>query len=154
LLGALLLGPWIAHVEPAKAQTFKTICSFPGTYPLSDPYYGSFDTNLTGAGPWCTLFLPQNVLYGTTSIGGTSGTGTIFSLSLQPQLTILPSGQNVVVTWPTSYVGIDYSGFVLESTTNLSGAWTTTLPAPVVVNAQYTVTNPIAGSEQFFRLSQ
>ncbi len=28
------------------------------------------------------------------------------------------------------------------------------LPAPVVVNGQYTVTNPISGKQQFFRLSQ
>jgi hypothetical protein len=32
--------------------------------------------------------------------------------------------------------------------------WTTNSPAPVVVNGQNTVTNPISGAQQFFRLSQ
>ena len=36
-------------------------------------------------------------------------------------------------------------------TTNL---WTTNLPAPVLGNGQNTVTNPITGTQQFFRLSR
>ena len=44
---------------------------------------------------------------------------------------------------------------VSQSTTNLAfSAWTTASPAPVVVNGQYTVTNPITGTQQFYRLSQ
>jgi hypothetical protein len=31
---------------------------------------------------------------------------------------------------------------------------TTNSPAPVVVNGQYAVTNPISGTPQYFRLSQ
>jgi hypothetical protein len=44
----------------------------------------------------------------------------------------------------------------LQSTTNLGSAavWTTNSPLPVVVNDQNTVTNPITGTQQFFRLSQ
>ena len=44
----------------------------------------------------------------------------------------------------------------LQSTTNLvsPGAWTTVSPAPVIVNGQNTVTNPITGPQQFFRLVQ
>jgi hypothetical protein len=61
----------------------------------------------------------------------------------------------VILTWPTNYAGFDYSGFKLESTTNLvSPIWTTNLPAPMIVNGQNTVTNPISGTQQFFRLSQ
>jgi hypothetical protein len=95
-------------------------------------------------------------MYGPAQSGGTNGTGTVFSLSLGsvsapvPTLTIFPSGANVVLTWPTNY-----TGFTLQSTTNLvSPVWTTNSPAPVIVNGQNTVTNPISGNQQFFRLSQ
>jgi uncharacterized repeat protein (TIGR03803 family) len=100
------------------------------------------------------LILSGNTLYGTAWIGGSSGYGTVFSLSLPiapPQLTIIPSGANVILTWPTNA-----AGFTLQSTTNLgsSAVWTTNSPAPAVVNGQNTVTNPISGAQQFYRLSQ
>jgi hypothetical protein len=80
-----------------------------------------------------------------------SGTGTVFSLSLLPQLAIMPSGANLILSWTTNAIG-----FTLQSTTNLgpSAIWTTNSPAPVVVNGLNTVTNPIVGTQQFFRLSQ
>jgi hypothetical protein len=55
------------------------------------------------------------------------------------------------LTWPTNA-----AGFTLQFTTNLgsSAVWTTNSPAPVVVNGQNTVTNPISGAQQFYRLSQ
>jgi hypothetical protein len=88
--------------------------------------------------------------------GGIHGDGTVFSLSFPPQLAIIPSETNVILTWPTNYAGFDYTGYTLESTTNLgsSAVWTTNSPPPVVVNGQNTVTNPISGSQTFFRLSQ
>jgi uncharacterized repeat protein (TIGR03803 family) len=106
-----------------------------------------------GSTPRGGLLLSGNTLFGTTYSGGSSGYGTIFSISLPgipPQLTITPAGANVVLSWPASA-----TGFNLQSTTNLSSpVWTTNLPAVVVVNGQYTVTNPISGAQQFFRLSQ
>jgi hypothetical protein len=81
---------------------------------------------------------------------GSWGAGTVFSIFVPPQLTITPSAANVILTWPTNF-----TGFTIQSTTNLtSPVWTTNLPAPVVVNGEYTVTNPISGTQQFFRLSQ
>ena len=60
------------------------------------------------------------------------------------------SEKNLVFTWPTNA-----TGFNLQSTTNLaSPVWTTNPVAPVVINGQFTVTNPISGTQQFFRLSQ
>lgn len=113
-------------------------------------------TNSDGAWPRTGLILSGNTLYGTTSYGGALGNGTVFSLSLPvPQLTILPSGSSVILSWLTNYAGFDYSGLTLQSTTNLSSpVWTTNLPPPVVINGQYTITNPISGTQQFFRLSQ
>ena len=112
-------------------------------------------TNSDGFSPEAGLILWGNTLYGTASSGGNSGEGTIFSLSFRPQLSITRAGTSVVLSWPTNYAGFDYTGYVLQSTTNLVlPAWTTNLPSPAVVNGQNTVTNHITGRQQFFRLSQ
>jgi uncharacterized repeat protein (TIGR03803 family) len=111
--------------------------------------------NSDGANPYAGLLLSGDTLYGTAKYGGRSGHGTVFSLSFgavsTPQLTIIRSGTNVVLTWP-----INATGFALQSTTNLvsPAVWTTNFPTPVVVNGQNTVTNPITGRQQFFRLIQ
>jgi len=103
----------------------------------------SGSTNNDGAYPYAGLILSDNTLYGTASGGGTNGGGTVFSLSLPlPQLTISLSGTNIILTWPTNA-----AGFTLQSTTNLlsPAVWT-------IVSGQYAVTNPISGTQQFFRL--
>ena len=111
--------------------------------------------NSDGARPTTRLILSGNTLYGTASQGGSANEGTLFSLSLPavsaPQLTITPSGANMILAWPATA-----TGFTLQSTTNLGSLafWTTNSPAPVVVNGQNVVTNPIAGALQFYRLSQ
>jgi uncharacterized repeat protein (TIGR03803 family) len=115
---------------------------------------GSPGRNNDGANPHGKLLLTGDTLFGTTAGGGTSGNGTVFSINLSsassPQLTITPAGANVVLSWPTNF-----TGFTLQSTTHLSSpGWTTTFPAPVVVNGQYMVTNPISGTQQFYRLAQ
>jgi uncharacterized repeat protein (TIGR03803 family) len=90
--------------------------------------------------------------YGTTySRGGGEGeAGTVFRLTVEPQLTIISSGANVILTWPTNA-----TGFTLESTLNLGAAsvWNPVSPLPVAVNRQNVVTNPITGTQQFYRLS-
>jgi len=110
------------------------------------------DTNSDGFTPFGTLILSGNTLYGTTDSGGTNGSGALFSLSLPgpPQLTIVRSGGNVILTWPTNA-----SSFTLHSTTNLASTnWSAVSPAPVVVSGRNTVTNSITGTRQFYRLSQ
>lgn len=76
------------------------------------------------------------------------GIGVI--LSPPTILSVILAGTNVVVMWPTNQ-----GGFYLQSTTNLSSAvWTTNSSAPFIVNGQFTVTNPISASQQFYRLSE
>ncbi len=106
----------------------------------------SFTGGSDGSGP-SGLILSGNTLYGTTF-------GTLFSISFQPQLTITPSGKNVILSWTTNVAGFDYTGYTLQSTTNLISpvAWSTNSPAPVIVAGQNTVTNPITGAQQFYRL--
>jgi hypothetical protein len=81
---------------------------------------------------------------------------TLFSLSFRPQLNITPSGLNVSLSWPANVGGFDYTGFTLQSTTNLvsPAVWSTNSPAPVVADGQNTVTTPISGTGKFYRLSQ
>ncbi len=116
---------------------FKTLYRFTGGSDGGDPFAG--------------LILSGNTLYGTAQSGGSSGNGTVFSLSLPPQLTIIPSRTNLILTWP-AYA----TGFTLQFTTNLASpaTWTTVSPGPVVVSGLNTVTNPITGAQQFYRLSQ
>jgi hypothetical protein len=69
-------------------------------------------------------------------------------ITVEPPLTFLKSGTNVILTWPTNYIG-----FTLESTTNLAPiSWNLNLPSSVVIGGQNVVTNPITGKQQFFRL--
>jgi hypothetical protein len=63
-------------------------------------------------------------------------------------LNIQKAGANVVLSWTTNT-----PGFHLESTTSLRvPVWNPVLPDPVVVNNQNVVTNPIVGSQQYYRL--
>jgi hypothetical protein len=68
-----------------------------------------------------------------------------------PKLTITACGTNVILSWPTNAVG-----FTLQSTTNVlsPASWVTNSVAPVIVNGQNNVTNPISGPQQFYRLVQ
>jgi uncharacterized repeat protein (TIGR03803 family) len=127
---------------------FHTLYTFAELPPFPGPY-----TNSDGGNPK-SLILSGNTLYGTTLYGGSSGYGTVFSISLPvspPQLTIAPAGENVVLTWPTNF-----TNFSLQSTTNLlsPAAWGPISQTPVIVNGLNTVTDAISGSSQFYRLSQ
>jgi uncharacterized repeat protein (TIGR03803 family) len=115
---------------------------------------GPFNTNSDGAIPVAGMILSGENLYGTTSYGGNYGNGTVFSVSsglvIPPQLNITLVETNVLLTWATNY-----SGFTLQSTTNLfsPAMWTPVSPAPVIVNGLNTVTNPSSDPLKFYRLS-
>ena len=114
-------------------------------------------TNSDGANPQAGLVLSGNTLYGTTTYGGTNGMGTVFELTIEPQLTITLSGTNMILSWPTSD-----TGYTLECATNLvppvvwyaTNVWNyfdgTTL---TIIDGQNVVTNPISGSQMFYRLA-
>jgi uncharacterized repeat protein (TIGR03803 family) len=112
----------------------------------------SFTGGGDGADPQTDLILSGNTLYGTAASGGISGNGTVFSFTLpRPLLAITRSGTNVVLTWSASP-----SSYTLEFATNLVSptVWNTNLPAPVILGGLNTVTNPIATSPKFYRLTQ
>jgi uncharacterized repeat protein (TIGR03803 family) len=111
---------------------------------------GAF-TNSDGVLPTAGLILSGSTLYGTAQYGGSSDNGTVFGLNLVPSLGITAAGNQVLLSWPTWA-----PNFNLLTATNLAEpiVWATASPAPVVVNAQNIVTNPISETQQFFRLSQ
>jgi uncharacterized repeat protein (TIGR03803 family) len=108
----------------------------------------SFTGGDDGARPVAGLTLAGNALYGTSTVGGAFGGGTVFRLSLPATAAaIVRSQANIVVTWPTN------SGSVLQSSTNLT-TWVPVTPAPFIAKDQYIITNAISGTQQFYRLMQ
>ena len=105
---------------------------------------------------------PELALSGTTLFGASFGDGaydhgTLFSLAYPtPQLTILPSGPNLNLAWPSGVAGFSYSGCTLQCTTNLGSptTWCAVACTNAIVNGQNTVTNAVIGSQMFFRLCQ
>ena len=119
---------------------------------LTSLYAFDTDNGTNGANPTAALVQGSDgSLYGTTSHGGTHGWGTVFKVTLvpEPQLTIIPFGPSVVLTWPTNAFV-----FTLQSTTNLDSVanwYTNTLP-PIVIGGLNVVVFPIADSQVFYRL--
>jgi len=126
------------------------------------PYAGGSappSTNSDGANPYAGLILSGSTLYGTAYHGGASGYGTVFSLSLQgsvhqtvnpPQLTIVPSGGNIILTWPTNA-----AGFILQAAGSLANPVWTPLPVSMVINGKFQFSEPMQTNSagRFYRLS-
>ena len=115
----------------------------------------SFTGGNDGSGPQAALVEGSDgSFYGTTQYRGGGGAGTIFRLTTviaRPQLTIIASRANMILTWPTNA-----SGFTLQSATNLAAqqVWTPVSPVPLVIGAQNVVINAISGTQKFYRLIQ
>lgn len=114
----------------------------------------SFTGLSDGRSPIAGLILSGDTLYGTTTypdINPIPGCGTVFALNLAPSLGIALIGNQVILSWPEWA-----PAFALQTTTNPVSpwVWSTNSTPPVIINAQLTVTNPISGTPQFYRLSQ
>jgi uncharacterized repeat protein (TIGR03803 family) len=152
LSGNFLFGTTFSGGSSGNGTVFKINTDgsgFTNLYSFS-AVSGTSATNNDGANPQADLVLSGNTLYGTTSAGGTSGNGAVFSISLPvSQLTIIPAGETVLLIWPTNAVS-----FTLQSTTNLaSPVWEIVFPAPVVVNMNNVVTNGVSAVQKFYRLT-
>ena len=90
-------------------------------------------------------------LYGTTSHGGFNDNGVIFRISIPVKLNSRVSGNELVLSWPTNALG-----FTLQSSSDLNSPtnWMDSTNAPAVVGAQFTVTNNLSASAQFYRLKK
>jgi len=110
--------------------------------------------SIAGWGSKTTLTLYVFGSSGNMNVPAGADTASNFYASASPVSTpvaIVRSGANVVLMWPANA-----TGFSLQSTTNLlsPSVWTNVSPGPVIVNGQNAVTNPISGTQQFYRLSQ
>jgi len=137
-----------------NAAAFTVLHTFTA---LSSRFFG---TNTDGVGPIASLLLSSNTLYGSCAGGGGLTKGTLFSISFAPnqppQLSIARLGENIILSWPTNSDGLDYTGSILQSNTNLASpaTWTRVSPPPVVLNGRFTASNPVSGAQQFYRLTQ
>ncbi len=112
---------------------------------------GLNSVNSDGANPYAGLMISDDILYGTTRAGGAYGNGTVFSISIQPQLSITHSAGNAILTWPQSALS-----FTLQSAPALVSpvSWSNVTPAPVVLNGFNTVIQSALTAHRFYRLSQ
>ena len=115
-------------------------------------------TNSVGVSPSAGLILSGNTLYGMGSVWRHQWLWhDIQSFTYpSPQLTIVSSGTNVNVTWPSGVAGYSYNGYTLQSTTNLilPAVWSAVSATPAAVNTNNVVTNSVSGAQTFYRLSQ
>jgi hypothetical protein len=149
LLPVLITGLGLMPAAHSAAQTFTVLHNFAAL----DSHTS---TNNDGANPDAGLILSGNTLYGTSFFGGTNGNGSLFSISYPPpQLTIMSSGSNVNITWPSEVAGFSYSGYTLQSSTNLvsSTIWSSVSAIPIVGSTNIMVTNSISDPQMFYRLS-
>jgi hypothetical protein len=70
---------------------------------------------------------------------------------ITPQLGIVRTGGNVILTWSA-----DLIAYALQSATSVFPApsWTAVSPLPTIVAGQNTVTDPIVGTQKVYRLSR
>jgi hypothetical protein len=107
--------------------------------------------------PVSALAVSGSTLYAgggfTTAGTNASAYAAMANLPVPPTLSIIADGANMVLTWPDAATGYT-TGYTLESATNLAPpvAWQTNSTAPIVIGGQNVITNPITGSQQFFRL--
>ncbi len=146
LYGTAYLGGQFGNGTVFKLNTdgsgFTTLYDF-GLMETNPAYQNN--TNSDGAQPLGNLIVSGSTLYGTASMGGTNGYGTIFSITLPVQLYITQSGTNAILSWP---VGV--SGFQPQYATNLVSpvTWNTISYS----GTQNIVTNPVTRTNLFFRL--
>jgi len=126
-------------------QNLSSAC-FSGNEPIDGGSVFYFDPALGSI-----LYVNGTAGWGATYDGISTASCSTCGGGGAPPLGILLSGTNVLVGWSTSF-----SGYILQSTTNLVPpvVWRTVSTAPVIINSIYAVTNPIAGSKMFYRLSQ
>ena len=97
------------------------------------------------------IIVPVAAQSGVTAIaaGGGHTVALLGFVPLLPSLKAQPSGNQLILTWPTNA-----AGFTLQSTLSLTPptTWTDATNPTAVVGAQFTVTNSLSGSGQFYRL--
>lgn len=96
-------------------------------------------------------FVAPTVANGKVYMATFSNGLNVYGLLPLPSLTVVLSGVNVILTWPTN----NFSGYKLQSNTNLaSGNWSGVPNGVATNNGVFQVTIPVAGAATFYRLKQ
>ncbi|HXE42283.1 MAG TPA: hypothetical protein VN516_04590, partial [Candidatus Baltobacteraceae bacterium] len=89
-----------------------------------------------------------NLVLQATNSFGESGLANPIKVMNLPTVTTSPSGNTLYIFWP-----IDPSGFVLETTTNLSPAnWIPVTAPPIQIGSQYLQPITVSSTNSFYRL--
>ncbi|MCU0783469.1 MAG: hypothetical protein MUF81_05355 [Verrucomicrobia bacterium] len=116
----------------------------------TSPVTGQGQFNAGGSISDYTLSVLHQPLLQSRAIGYSAALYTLFWERTHPPLSILLTGGNVVVSWPTNAIG-----FTLESTTNMPAArWASNSTPPAIVSGYYAVSNAISGGARFYRLKK
>ena len=84
----------------------------------------------------------------TNNVGALSGSASAILSSQPPKLTVIHSAPNVIVEWPTNWLG-----YVLEQTPSLSPtSWTTNSFPPYAVNGTNDAVTVPASGKEYYRL--
>ena len=118
--------PW----QPSKAKQTFSVANFAGLPVQAGIQDGGFDSGNIVVGQFDHFMLDAS-----PSAGG---------------LTVTPAGANVLISWPA----VPGGSYTLQSSPSLAPAsWTPVGGSPVFSNGLDTMTVPISGGTQFFRLS-
>jgi formylglycine-generating enzyme len=90
--------------------------------------------------PYCTSILSVLALFA----------GLYSVLAQTTPLSIALAGNQVVISWPAAATNC----FLQSATSPSPATWSTVSAVPVEISGQYTVTNCISGTQQFYQLSQ
>ena len=71
------------------------------------------------------------------------------SLPTQPRIAVTRSGDNMIMSWPTYWVGYN----LVSAPTVTSPTWGSMTPEPTMIGGRNIVTNTIGTDNQFFRLN-
>ncbi|MDB6027063.1 MAG: hypothetical protein JWM68_3286, partial [Verrucomicrobiales bacterium] len=140
-------------------QTIANKCVFiwdaqHGLRELLNVLINDYGLNLAGwqLGRATALSYDGNIIvgYGTNPSGQTEA--WIANITpTPPLLSVRRDGNDVVLSWPTNA-----SGFVLQSTTNLTPLvnWIDSTDTPTIVGTELTVTNAVSENSRFYRLNK
>ena len=98
-------------------------------------------TNQDGAMVYAGLLLVGNRLYGTASLGGLYGSGTLFELAIQPRLTgLVPAGTNLTLHAINGVANESYCVLASSSLTNPLSQWTPMTTNMLAAGGNFTLT--------------
>lgn len=130
------------------------ICAQAQSYSIDPLTIASGGGTSTG-GVYCVSGTIGQADAGKLSGGGYTLDGGFWSLAVAiqtpgaPFLSVVRSGENVIVSWPSNSLG-----FVLQETATLAapGSWQNSSPAPVIAGTNHTFTLPASPGLRFYRL--